>query len=156
MKMCRKCHKWAKDNDGYLNGHEEIVQQGDCSVHPRIDNWRVARTVKALTAWGMEAAGHKIVVGSPDTGSSRVVISCGDGWVHERNAYLQLFDYEVPFIDLLIEEGMIERRECKRGIDHVKPQALRVTMKGHVWLKELELRKEAEKKLEEKIERTLA
>jgi hypothetical protein len=99
----------------------------------------------------MEADGHTIVVGSPNCGTARVVISCGDGWVHERNAYLQLFDYERPFVELLIKEGIVERRECKRFIDHVEPRALRVTMKGHVWLKELQLRKEAEKQIEEKI-----
>lgn len=156
MKMCRKCHRWMKDNDGYLNGQEEIVHQEDCQVHPRMDNWRVARTVKALVAWGMEAAGHTIVVGSPDRGTSRVVISCGDGWVHERNAYLQLFDYERPFVELLLKEGMIERRECKRGVFEVDPKAIRVTMKGHVWLKELQLREEAEKKIEAEIERERA
>jgi len=158
MKMCRKCHKWMKDNEGYLNGQEEIVRQEDCSVHPTMDNWRVARTVKTLTVWGMEAAGHTIKVGASGYGVTTVVISCGDGWVHERNAYLQLFDYERPFVELLLKEGMIERRECVRLIGDVEPRALRVTMKGSVWLKELELRIEAKKKLEEKIaiERALA
>lgn len=154
MKMCRKCHKWMKDNKGYLNGQEEIVAQEDCSVHPRMDNWRVARTVKTLVAWGMEAAGHKITVGSPSMMSTqRVVISLGDGWVHERNAYLQLFDYERPFVELLISEGMIERKECERGVFDVDPRALRVTMKGHVWLKELQLREEAKKKIDAEISR---
>jgi hypothetical protein len=157
MKMCKKCHKWMKDNEGYLNGQEEIVKQEDCQVHPRMDNWRVARTVKALVAWGMEAAGHKISVGHPDTCQvSRVVISLGDGWVHERNAYLQLFDYERPFVELLIAEGMIERQECVRYIDGVEPRALRVTMRGHVWLKELQLREEAEKKVKAQIDRERA
>lgn len=159
MKMCRRCHKWHKDNKGYLNGQEEIVRQADCQVHPRLDNWRVQRTLKTLMAWGLDREGHTIKVGSPGSyGVQTVVINVGDGWIHERNAYLQLFDYERPFVDLLLSEGLIERRECVRFVGHVDPRAIRVTTKGVVWIKEIQLVGEAKRQLDEKIatERALA
>lgn len=153
MKMCRRCLKAHKDNGWYLSGQEERVRQNDCQLHPRLDNWRVARTLKTLTVWGMDD-GYQVVIGR----GQKVVVNIGEGWIHERCAFLKLFDYEHPFVDLLVTEGMLERRECVRGFGSVQPKSVRVTMKGATWLKEIQLRKEAEKKLDEKIalERALA
>jgi len=143
MNMCRKCRKWLKDNDGYMSKQDKVVKQAECQIHPRMDNWRVLRTVKTLIAWGLEGEGHKITVGAPGCGTTRVVICLGDGWIHLRNAKLQLYDYEVPFLELLEAEGMIESKECSRDVFGVDPAAVRVTMKGFAWVKEEQLRKEA-------------
>lgn len=153
MKMCRKCHAAHKKGKWYLNGQEEIVKQDECSVHPILDNWRVQRTLRTLQVWGADD-GYQVAV---DRGC-KMTVNVGDGWIHERTAFLKLFDYERPFVDLLVREGMLERRECIRGINGVQPQSIRVTMRGTVWLKEIQLRKEAKKQLEDKIatERALA
>lgn len=152
MKMCRRCRKGQKEQGGYLRG-TKIVRQTECSIHPRMDNWRVARTVKTLIAWGLDGKGSTIAVGaSGNLHVQRVVVGLGNGWIHLRNAKLKLFDYEVPFLDLLLKEGMIERRECKRGLLEVSPIAVRVTMRGHTWIKELELRHEAEQKVDVHVE----
>lgn len=153
MKMCRRCHSLHKKNGWYLNRQEEIVKQDDCSIHPKLDNWRVQRTLRTLQVWGADD-GYEITV---DRGQ-RMVVNIGDGWIHERTAFLKLFDYERPFVDLLVSEGMLERRECVRGIGDVQPRSVRVTMRGAVWLKELQLREEAKKQIEDKIatERALA
>lgn len=151
MKMCRKCHTGQKKQGGYL-GTVEIVKQEECSIHPRMENWRVFRTVKTLIVWGLEPAGMKITVGAPGYSPTKVVISLGDGWVHLRNAKLQLFDYEVPFIELLLKEGMIEKRECRRGLLDADPAAVRVTMKGHTWVRERQLEDEAKKRVQGQVE----
>jgi len=147
MKMCRRCHSAHKKNGWYLNGQEEIVKQDDCSIHPSLDNWRVQRTLRTLMVWGADD-GYEISV---DRGQ-KMVVGLEDGWIHLRTAFLKLFDYERPFVDILIKEGMLEQRECIRGVNGVQPKSVRVTMRGTVWLKEIQLRKEAEKQLEDKIE----
>ena len=153
MKMCRKCRKAHKDNGWYIGSGDEVSTQAECQIHPRLDNWRVARTLKTLTVWGMDD-GYQVTVGR----GQKIVVNVGDGWIHERTAFLKLFDYEHPYVDLLVAEGLAERRECVRGVASVQPKSVRVTMKGSTWLKEIQLRKEAEKKLEEKValERALA
>lgn len=146
MKMCRKCRKVHKDNGWYVSNDDKVSTQAECQLHPRLDNWRVARTLKTLVVWGMDD-GYQVTV---DRGQ-KVVVNIGDGWIHERSAFLKLFDYEHPYVDLLVAEGLLERRECARSIESVQPKSVRVTMKGSTWLKEIQLRKEAEKKLDEKI-----
>jgi len=146
MKMCQKCHKKHKENGWYISYADERSTVDECQVHPRLDNWRVQRTLRTLQVWGVDD-GLQITVGR----GQKVTVNVGDGWIHERTAFLKLYDYEHPFVDLLVKEDLLERRGCVRTIGQVEPQAVRVTMKGHVWLKELQLRKEAEKQLEEKI-----
>lgn len=139
MNMCRKCRKGQQEMGGYLSKADKVVKQAECQIHPRMDNWRVLRTVKTLIAWGLDGEGSKITVGI----GTKVVVGLGDGWIHLRNAKLKLWDYEVPFLKLLEDEGMIESRECQRDVFGVDPEAVRVTMKGFAWVKEEQLRKEA-------------
>ena len=153
MDMCQKCHSAHKENGWYLGGNDKLVTQDECQVHPVQHNWRVQRTLNTLQVWG--ADDHYTV--SVDRGC-KVEVSLEDGWIHLRNAFLKLFDYERPFVDLLLKEGLLETQDCVRTIGAVQPRSVRVTMKGSVWLKELQLRKEAKKELEAKIatERALA
>lgn len=140
MKMCRKCLKWMKNNRGYLNGQEKIVRQNECNIHPKMDNIRVIRTAKTLLALGLEPRGHKILVANQQSMSpQRVTISLGSGWIHEKNVYMQLFDYERPFVELLIREGIIERGCQKDELLDSDVAAIRITRQGYEWVNEKQL-----------------
>ena len=141
MKMCRRCRRGQKERGGYLSGNEQIVKQAECSIHPRLDNWRVLRTLGFFEAMSLEADGH---VHSHAKGV-RMVIT--DGWTHLRTAKAVLFDYEVPFIELLLENVYLEHKENDGDPGRVRP-----TMRGKAWLRERQLEIEAEKKVREQVE----
>lgn len=100
--ICKECRDRHVENKWYLSPDDKLVEIEACRFHPRLDNWRVVRTLRTLKYWSL----------------------CGEGWkhkhapmfrmtlafqrVHRRTAEMILFDYEKPFIDLLIEKGYLE------------------------------------------------
>ncbi len=130
--MCPKCVKTMKENKDWYQCSYYIVagDSGDCLTHPVITNPRVVRTLKTLRAWSLDPAGTKMTVGSPTYGMNKVVMHTGGGHIHERNAYLSLFDYERPFVDLLVELGYVSRHKGTRSIEETTPTTLTVNKSG--------------------------
>ncbi len=135
MKMCRKCYKYLKDTRGYFSGDEQMVKQADCLIHPRLSNRRVAKCLGFFEAMVLERDGfrHNCCRGV------RMVIE--DGWTSLRAAKAVLFDYEAPFIDLLLKERFLEFTPYDGDPARVRP-----TLKGKAWLRKMQLELEAEKK----------
>lgn len=130
LKFCGPCHEHAKKEKHYLNGQEVIVSTPEeCSVHPRIDNWRVMRTLKTVHYFGSQPAGFR------DRRAPTPITQPG-GWVHRRNLEVIVFDYEKPFIDLLVKEGLLEEVDVERHLTHVLPRSVRLTAKGDLALGE--------------------
>ena len=109
--MCKGCVKVMKDNTNWYQNSYHVVGVDDCLMHPVMTNWRVVRTLKTLRGWSLDPAETAIAVGAPWRGTTRVVMHVGGGHIHERNAYLSLFDYERTFVELLIKEGYIKRHD---------------------------------------------
>jgi hypothetical protein len=123
LKMCEAC--WAEQEriGGYLQSSEKVTDVKVCQVHPALGNPRVLRTMKTIKTWSLEAAGHV----HPHCKISPITPEAGH--VHQRVAKAVLFDYEAPFIDLLVYEGLLERHEGT-------PTTLTVTKKGDDWLRQ--------------------
>lgn len=130
--MCRKCVKTMKANPDWYQCDYRIVaiDSGECQAHPVITNSRVVRTLKTLRAWSLDPAGARMAVGAPGRGTTRVVMHTGGGHIHERNAYLSLFDYERPFVDLLVSLGYVSRHKGTRSIEETTPTTLTVNKSG--------------------------
>lgn len=130
--MCRKCVETMKSNKSWYQCEYYVVamDSGNCLTHPVITNPRVVRTLKTLRAWSLDPAGTTMKVGSPNGSMSKVVMHTGGGHIHERNAYLSLFDYERPFVDLLVELGYVSRHKGSRSIDETTPTTLTVNKSG--------------------------
>ena len=115
MPMCNDCFKAHKEGGWYIGDDEtaERVPVEKCDVHPVLTNWRVARTMRSLKYWSLcgEAYEH------PNARGVRLCLSFGR--VHRRTAEAILFDYEKPFIDLLIKSGYIEQEKNFDGVARV-------------------------------------
>jgi hypothetical protein len=122
LKMCVAC--WAEQEriGGYLQSTEKVPDVRDCQVHPTLGNLRVLRTMKTLKTWSLEVPGYV----HPHARGVRLVTDAGH--VHQRTAKAILFDYEAPFIDLLVYEGLLQRHDGT-------PTTLTVTKKGDDWLR---------------------
>lgn len=129
--MCEAC--WAEQEriGGYLQSTEKVKEVKECQVHPSLLNPRVLRTMKTMKTWSLEHVGkvHPMAKG--------VTLVPAAGHVHQRTAKAILFDYEAPFIDLLVYEGLLQRHEGT-------PTTLTVTKKGDDWLRQ-QIAKQAEK-----------
>jgi len=124
MKMCSKCHKAHKTNKWYLNGSEEIVAEKLCEVHPSLDNKRVSRTLRSLKYWSLCGENYR----HSNMKGVRLVLSFQR--IHRRTAESILFDYEKPFVELLIKEGILDEEKDFDGVN----RALRVTDKWKDYL----------------------
>lgn len=118
-KICRACVKRSKDEKWYPFSNVDLVTKENCEFHPDMKNWRTVRTLKTLRAWSLEPDGATVTL----TRTCRMPVQMGGGHVHERTARAKLFDYEGPFIDLLVEQGFVARHV---GV----PTTLTVTARG--------------------------
>ena len=116
--ICPGCLKNHKENNWYISpGDVKIETPAGCDFHPVMNNWRVFRTLKTIKSWSLEPGGycHKHLSG--------VIMTYGGGHVDITVAQKILFDYEIPFIELLVKDGYLQ--------EHLGfPTTLTVTPKG--------------------------
>lgn len=113
MKMCKACLATHKKNGWYLSSSDKQTKLvAKCEAHPVITNWRVIRTLQSIRHWDRKSVGyvHPMSRGMlvDSAGVSRVV------------AEKILFDYEKPFLDLLITDGYIKDSD---GLLSITPKA---------------------------------
>jgi len=134
MDMCQKCISLMKKNKDWHQIDFTRVAQSACQTHPVITNRRVIRTLKSIKAWSLEPAGMTQRGGGLNRDgtvwAATLKINVGGGHVPERNVRLILFDYEKPFIDLLVKEGYLARHRGVRTIEETTPTTLTVTKAG--------------------------
>lgn len=118
MKMCRSCYDLQKASGGYISPDDKRIDDAkECMIHPTLDNWRVLRTLKTIKCWTLEHEGYR----HPNAKGVNLVLE--DGKIHRRTAQAILFDYEAPFIDLLVNQGyLIQHDET--------PISVSITRKG--------------------------
>ena len=123
LRMCKPC--WAEQEriGGYLESTEKVDSVTDCDVHPSLENRRVFRTMKTIKTWTLE------IVGYTHPGNRIRPLVMEEGRIHQRVAKSILFDYETPFIELLVYEGLLKRHEGT-------PTLLSVTKHGDDWLRQ--------------------
>lgn len=115
MALCDGCLKAHKENGWYLSDEEKKppVSESACDLHPRLENWRVVRTMKTLKYFSMCGENYR------HSHCPGVRLTLSFGRVHRRTAEAILFDYEQPFIDLLIRNGFLEQEEEFDGVKRV-------------------------------------
>jgi len=91
----------------------------DCVFHPTLDNWRTRRTLRTILAWSLNGEGYT------HPNFKLAAMTREQGWVHRRTAEAVLFDYEKPYLDLLIREKAL------KVADHGQGAILKLTPKGH-------------------------
>ncbi len=109
--LCPKCWKAHKDNGWYMSGdYKKTANVPDCLFHPTLTSWRLLRTLKTLRVWSLEHEGfiHK--------NCPSVRLTLIGGHIHRRTAEAILFDYEKPFIELLLEEGYLTAHKDVDGV----------------------------------------
>lgn len=146
MEMCQKCITLMKSNTSWYQMDFTRVAEAVCETHPVITNRRVIRALKTVKTFSLEPAGTTIAVGGmgrQGAWGGKVVINTGGGHVHERSLLLKLFDYEVPMIDFLVQEGYLARHKGVRYIDEVIPTTLVVTKAGDDVIRQSHLLAEA-------------
>ncbi len=147
MDMCQKCITLMKENTQWHQMDFTRVAETACETHPAITNRRVIRALKTVKAFSLEPAGTVISVGGiSQRGSAwggKALINTGGGHVHQRTLLLKLFDYEVPLVDFLVEEGYLARHEGTRYIGEVIPTTLTVTRAGDEAIRQSHLLAEA-------------
>jgi hypothetical protein len=124
MKLCNTCMLKHKENNWYIGSEDTVIDNvRECEAHPTMSNSRVLRTLKTIKTFSLEAAGyiHPNCKIRPMTYEG--------GLVHKRCLLAVLFDYEVPFVELLIEQGCLKQRE---GV----PTLLQVTESGDCFISE--------------------
>lgn len=123
MNFCRSCDDLRRTRNGYFGSEDKRVDDAkECHAHPTMDNWKVFRTLKTLKVWSIEQPGfrHKMFTG--------VVLVPDAGHVSRRTAEAILFDYEAPFIDLLLHERLIRQHPGT-------PTTLTITKKGDDYIR---------------------
>ncbi len=109
MKMCPSCLAAHKRNNWYIGTIDSNVKFAVmCDIHPVMTNWRVIRTLKSIRGWDRKSAGYIHPM-------SRGTLVYSNG-VSRSVAEKILFDYEKPFLDLLIKEGYIKDVEGNLSI----------------------------------------
>lgn len=113
MKMCPFCLATHKRNNWYigpLDGNVKFAAM--CETHPVMTNWRVIRTLRSIRYWDRQPIGyvHRM---------NRNVLVHSSG-VSRAVAEKILFDYEKPFLDLLIKEGYLKNND---GLLSLTPEA---------------------------------
>jgi hypothetical protein len=119
--LCPKCWKAHKDGGWYMSEtYKKTAHVPDCMFHPTMTSWRVIRTLKSLRVWSLMGEGYA----HPNFKAVRMTLT--GGYIHRRTAEQILFDYEKPFIDLLVEEGYLRQHSDWDGVS----RALEITPKG--------------------------
>ena len=129
--ICRRCLKRSKDEKWYPFSSVCLVPQKECSFHPNLDNWRVARTHNTMRAWSLEADGYSVALTMTAKMPCKWVAGISMRGQHERS-YLITRD---RFLDLLVNEGLLDR--------HIgMPTTLTVTAAGDSFIRSYLLEKE--------------
>lgn len=119
--LCPSCWKAHKKNNWYIGSMDQRTSNTlECTYHPTMTNWRVIRTLNTLKVWSLEGGGwkHKMAPG--------ITMTFDGGHVGRRTAEVILFDYEKPFLDLLVAEKYVKEHE-----DHPEvSRSLTITAKG--------------------------
>lgn len=126
IKMCSECITRHKQNGWYLGDYVEVKDPAECSLHPSMSNRRVIRTLKTIKSWSLEPEGYCHPF------AKAIMMNRGGGHVSRRTAEAIMFDYEQPFIDLLIREGYLEEHQG----DFFRPTTLTITFKGDMLIRE--------------------
>ncbi len=131
MGFCQPCMDVALKSGDYVGSEDEkIVPALDCMIHPTLDNWRFWHMMKTVQYWGTQPTGFQ-------DRRNPTPITLGQGWVHQRNAELILFDYEKYFVALAIDKKLLEQQgpalyDTGQRVD----RAIRLTDKGNEMLHE--------------------
>jgi hypothetical protein len=124
--MCEKCFKNHKKNGWYIGfSDKKIKDEKKCDYHPVLSNWRVTRTLRSLIYWSKCGENYR----HPHATGMRLCLSFGR--IHRGTAEAILYDYESPFIDLLIEAKYLEQEENFDGVT----RALRILPESDTYLK---------------------
>lgn len=104
--LCPKCWSAHKKGGWYMSSaYARTANCVQCIFHPTLTNWRVARTLKSLRLWSLNGEGycHKMF--------PAVRMTLIGGFLHRRTAEAVLFDYEKPFIELLVKENYLKEHQ---------------------------------------------
>lgn len=105
--VCKSCIKRSKVEKWYPFVSPTVVNESNCKFHPAMTNWRVMRTLKTIKTWSLDIPGATVSLASMAGGVCRMPVNMDGGHVHERTARAKLFDYEGPYLDLLVENGCL-------------------------------------------------
>ena len=95
-----------KENNWYIGLGDVVVDDvRECECHPTMSNARVLRTLKSVKSFSLEPAGYV------HPNCKIRPITHENGLVHKRVVLSILFDYEKPFLELLIEQGCLKEHE---------------------------------------------
>ena len=102
MELCKACMRRTLEENWYVSASDKVVTDEKlCEAHPVMTNRRVLRTLKTMRVWSLEAEGYSVHL----TPTCKMPVNLGGGHIHERTARAKLFDYEGPFLDLLVADG---------------------------------------------------
>lgn len=122
--LCDDCWQRHQDNDYYIGYDDENgADPAECSVHPRLDNWRVYRFLTTVQHFQNQAVGYQ-------DDRCPTPITREGGWVHVRNLFCICFDYERAYVDFAVEQGWVDTTETERYVDGVLPRSIRVNAAG--------------------------
>ena len=124
MKLCPLCMAMHKQKGWYLSPtcDSETNDINECNAHPRIENPRVIRTLKTIKCFCDKEEGYT----HPATKIRPVTYE--NKCIHKRVLTTILFDYEVPFVEFLIQQ------EYVRQLDG-QPLLIQMTVAGEEFLK---------------------
>jgi len=118
--LCPCCWAAHKAGGWYMSSdYVQVPDVADCTLHPDLSSWRVVRTLKSIRHWSMQPGEYR----HPNFQGVRLVLE--GGHVHRRTAEAILFDYEKPYLDLLVAEGYLDAHDGT-------PRTLTVTEKGEL------------------------
>lgn len=124
--LCPQCWRNHKKNGWYISSsYKRTANVPDCEFHPTLTNWRAVRTLKTLRLWSLNGADYR------HSNCKAVRLTLSGGLIHRRTAEAILFDYEKPFIDLLIKEGYLKQHKNHDGV----ARALEVMPKSDEFLR---------------------
>lgn len=120
--VCQACIDRSKEGNWYPFQDVALVPESECLFHPTLANWRVWRTLATVQYFSAQPEGFR-------DRRAPTPITLDGGWVHRRNLEVIAFDYEQPFIDITIKEGLLEERDVDQAREWIA-KSVRLTAKG--------------------------
>ncbi|MCA1811493.1 MAG: hypothetical protein LC623_05725 [Halobacteriales archaeon] len=122
-KVCQPCLDRAARDKWYPFTNPLVAATSEeCGFHPRLDNWRLYRTLATVQHFSQQPEGWK-------DRRAPTAITLEAGLVHRRNLECIVFDYEKALLDYALEQGLIEQTD-HRNTERVLPRSVRLSAKG--------------------------